>query len=312
MTEIVITEFMDQAVVDDLRAEFDVHWDCELWNKTDECLALMANARAIAVRNRTEVNRRMLDAAPNLQVVARLGVGLDNIDIEACKRRGIEVCPAIGANAVSVAEYVIATAMILLRGRALRSTSRLAAGKWPRQELGHGREIAGKTLGIVGFGSIGQATGERGRAMAMEVMAHDLLLPEDARAWANARSVSLTTLVSSADVITLHCPLTPETRGLIGAAQFEQMKPGAILINAARGGIVDEPACAAALACGHLGGAALDTFQNEPIQPAAAKLFEGLPNIILSPHIAGITEEANKRISEIAAQNMTRVLRGSR
>lgn len=310
MAEIVITEFMDQAAIEDLRSEFDVSYDTELWRKIDKCFSELAPAKAIAVRNRTQVDRELLDAAPKLQVVARLGVGLDNIDLDACKNRNIEVCPAIGANALSVAEYVMASAMILLRGAALMSANRLLRGEWPRQEMGAGREIAGKTLGIIGFGSIGQVTGQRGKVMGMNVIAHDLQLPVDAPAWRDVACISFDELIETADVITLHCPLTPETRGLIGPAEFAKMKPGSILINAARGGIVDETACAAALRSGHLSGAALDTFEVEPIDAETGAMFGGLSNVILSPHIAGVTQEANQRISAIAVANIRRVLKG--
>ena len=286
----------------------DAHWDRDLWNKRDELLRLVADARAIVVRNATQVDPELLAAAPQLKLVARMGVGLDNIDVETCKAHGIEVCPAIGANAVSVAEYVIATAMILLRGMALRSTERLVAGEWPRESLARGMEIGGKTLGIIGFGSIGQVMGAKGRAMDMDIIAYDAMLPADAPAWAEARRMELDDLIAEADVITLHCPLTPQTRGLIDGARIARMKQGAVLINSARGGIIDDKACADALRSGHLGGVALDSFAPEPIDPAVGALYAGLDNVILTPHIAGVTQESNRRIAEHAVVNVRRVL----
>ncbi len=308
MADVLISEFMDQGAANGLSADFDVHWDPDLWSKRDELLSRMAPARAIIVRNATEVNTELLDAAPDLKVVARMGVGLDNIDVAACKQRGVEVCPAIGANAASVAEYVIATALILLRGPAYYCTPDVVGGAWDRPKFAGGLELGGRTMGIVGFGSIGQVVGARARAMGMTVIAYDAMMPDDAATWSDAARVELPELISSSDVITLHCPLLPATRDLIGAREFARMKPGAILINAARGGIVDEAACADALMSGSLGGAALDTLSVEPIDEDACALFGGVDNLILTPHIAGVTQDSNKRIADVAVANVRRVL----
>ena len=308
MADVLIPEFMDAAAAQVLAAEFDIHWDVELWHKRDELISRIGDARAIIVRNATQVDDELLAAAPNLKVVARLGVGLDNIDLDICKKHGIEVCPAIGANAASVAEYVIATSLILLRGQALRSTADVVGGAWDRQRFSSGVEIGGRCLGIIGFGSIGQVVAAKAIAMGMNIIAYDAVLPENAAAWNNAKRTSLDDLIARADVITLHCPLTAETRDLINKEQFERMKTGAILVNSARGGIVNEAACAAALKSGHLGGAALDTLDSEPIDSATGAMFAGIENLILTPHIAGVTQDANKRISDIAVINVQRVL----
>ncbi|MBL4767613.1 MAG: hydroxyacid dehydrogenase [Rhodobacteraceae bacterium] len=308
MTDVVISEFMDKPTAEGLIADYDVHWDPDLWGKRDALFSQLADARAIIVRNATQVNVELLEAAPKLEIVARMGVGLDNIDLEACKARGVEVCPSIGANAASVAEYVITTAMILLRGPAYYATPDVVAGAWDRPKFASGVELAGRTMGVVGFGSIGQVVGAKAQAMGMDVIAYDAMMPDDAPAWDNARRVELSTLISEADVISLHCPLLPETRDLIDAPEFSQMKQGAILINSARGGIVNEAACAAALRTGALGGAALDTLDVEPINDAACALFAGIKNLILTPHIAGVTQESNRRIAEVAAVNVRRVL----
>jgi (S)-sulfolactate dehydrogenase len=308
MTDVLIPEFMDKNAAQGLMADYDVHWDPQLWNQRQELIAKISDARAIIVRNATQVDAELIGAAPNLKVVARLGVGLDNIDLETCKARGIEVCPAIGANAASVAEYVIATSLILLRGQALRSTAQVVGGAWDRQKSSSGVELAGCTLGIIGFGSIGQVVGAKAQAMGMKVEAYDAMIPETSPVWENTTRRNLEDLIARSDVISLHCPLVPETRGLIASQQFARMKPGAILINSARGGIVDEADCAAALKSGHLSGAALDTLENEPIDAATGALFAGLENLILTPHIAGVTQNANKRISDIAATNVRRVL----
>lgn len=308
MADVLISEFMDMPSAERLIAEYDAHWDPDLWGKRDELLSRVADARAIVVRNATQVTPELLDAAPKLQVVARMGVGLDNIDVAACKARGVEVCPAIGANAVSVAEYVIATAMILLRGSAYYATPDVVGGAWDRPKFAGGVELAGRTMGIVGFGSIGQVVGEKARAMGMTVLAYDAMMPDGAPAWRDARRVDLADLIAEADVISLHCPLLPETVDLIGAAEFARMRKGAVLINSARGGIANEAACADALRSGHLGGAALDTLAVEPIDEATCALFAGIENLILTPHIAGVTQDSNRRIAEVAVDNVRRVL----
>ncbi len=309
MADVVITEFMDKSTAEQLIGEYDVLWEPDLWSRPEDLKGHLADARAIIVRNATQVNPALLDAAPDLQIVARMGVGLDNIDLDACKARRVEVCPSVGANAASVAEYVIATALILLRGPAYYATPDVVAGTWDRPRFGSGLELGGRTMGIIGFGSIGQVVGGKAQGMDMNVIAYDAVMPEDAPAWDKARRVGLPELIAESDVISLHCPLLPQTRGLIGAAEFDAMRPGAIVINSARGGIVDEAACAAALKSGRLGGAALDTLASEPIDAATCAVFEGVPNLILSPHIAGVTQESNRRIAEVAAANVRRVLK---
>jgi len=308
MTDIVITEFLEPQAVEVLERRFNVHWDRELWNKRVELERLVRDIPALIVRNRTLVDQALIALAPKLKVVGRLGVGLDNIDVAACETRGIEVCSARGANATSVAEYAIAMAMLLLRRRAYLDTHRLVAGVWPREELGKGAELAGKRLGIVGLGSVGSTTARKARALDMRVVASDPYLGDSHENWNLAEKVSLDVLLAGADVVTLHCPLNAETRGLIGERELARMKRGAALINSARGGIVDEAACAAALRGGNLGGAALDVFDDEPIRSEAGKRFAGIANVILTPHISGVTTEANHRVSLMTAESVMRVL----
>jgi (S)-sulfolactate dehydrogenase len=308
MADLVISEFMDRQAAEGLKADFSTHSDPDLWRDKTSLLRHVSDARAIIVRNATRVDTALLDAAPRLKVVARMGVGLDNIDVDACKARGIEVCPSIGANAVSVAEYVIATAMILLRGPAYYATPEVASGQWDRPKFGGGLEMAGRTMGIVGFGSIGQTVAAKARGLDMNVIAHDAVMPDDHPVWTHTRRVDLNTLLAESDVISLHCPRLPQTMNLIDTPQFDRMRTGVILVNSARGGIVNESACAAALKSGKLGGAALDTLDVEPIDETAQALFIGVRNLILTPHIAGVTKESNTRIAEVAASNVRRVL----
>lgn len=312
MPDVVVTEFLDPKPLEALKTSYSVHVDTGLWARPDELGAVLADAVAIIVRNRTQVTAALIAKAPKLRVVGRLGVGLDNIDLAACKARGITVCPATGANAVSVAEYVIGSAMVLGRMRAYAATADIVAGKWPREAAGDGFEIAGKQLGIVGFGNIGQTVGGRARAMGMTIAAFDDYVPADSDAWLTAKRMPLDQLLATSDVVTLHCPLTAETRRLIDERRISQMKKGALLIDTARGGVVDEVAVAAALKSGQLGGAALDVFETEPIDAASGAVFKDVPNVILTPHIAGVTRESNDRISTVTVQNVLMALGAQR
>ena len=307
MADIVISEFMDEAVLRDAFAGCDILYDAKLVDRRDALFAALADARALIVRNRTQVRAELLERAPRLQVVGRLGVGLDNIDLDQCRTRGITVHAAQGANDVSVAEYVITSALLLLR-RAWSSTAAVAAGQWPRMEA-IGREVAGKRIGLIGLGAIARETATRARALGMTTAAHDPLLPADSAGWALAEPLTLQQLLESSDVISLHVPLTDATRRLIDASRLASMKRGAILVNAARGGVVDEPAVAASLRSGQLGGAALDVFETEPLTAEAARIFVGVPNLILTPHIAGVTDESNVRVSIVTAAAVLRSLR---
>jgi len=308
MAEIIISEFMDEAAIRDVLAGRDVVYDPKLVDRPDELMQLLREARALVVRNRTQVRGALLEAAPQLEVVGRLGVGLDNIDVEACKARNIAVYPATGANDVSVAEYVI-TAMLVLLRRAWFATPAVIGGQWPRMTT-IGREVSGKVLGLVGLGGIARETATRARALGMTVLAHDPLLPATHPAWQLAAPVSLAELLASADVLSLHVPLTPATKNMIGATELAAMRAGAILVNAARGGIVDEAALVAALQSGHLGGAALDVFATEPLDGTQGSRFADVPNLILTPHIAGVTEESNVRVSEVTARTVLAHLDG--
>lgn len=307
MARIVITEFMDERAVARLQAAHEVLYDPQLVDDPARLLSLAGSAQALVVRNRTQVRGALLDALAACKVVGRLGVGLDNIDLAGCTARGMRVIPATGANALSVAEYVIATAMVLLRG-SYASTAAVAAGQWPRNALSNGREINGKTLGLVGFGSIGQLTARLGKALGMDVAAFDAMMDLDHPAYAESgvRCAGLDEVIAMSDVVSLHVPLVDSTRGLFNAERIAAMKPGAVLINTARGGIIDELALAAALRAGQLGGAAIDVFGVEPLP--ASPHFEGCPNLVLTPHIAGVSAESNERVSFLIADKLLEAL----
>jgi len=301
---VLISEFMDAPAVDALRQRFDVRYAPDLVEQRGALLEAAGDADALIVRNRSQVNAELLAAAPRLRVVGRLGVGLDNIDLPGCEARGIQVVPATGANARAVAEYVIGTTLVLLRG-AYAATPDVAAGKWPRTALSQGLEAHGRTLGVVGFGGIGRLAARLALGLGMRVVGSDAALPASHPVWqeTGAAPLTLDELLAQADVVTLHVPLTADTRHLLDAGRIARMRTGAVLINTSRGGIVDEAALAAALRAGHLRGAALDVFEEEPL-PAGSPLAD-VPNLILTPHIAGLTQEANTRVSDMVAAGVT-------
>jgi (S)-sulfolactate dehydrogenase len=299
---IVISEFMDEAAVQTLRARFDVLYDPELGLRRPELMQALQSADALIVRNRTKVDAELLVDARQLVAVGRLGVGLDNIDQAYCAGRGIAVIPAIGANAAAVAEYVVSLAMLLLRGFVFSSQA-VADGRWPRAQLASGREAAGKVLGLVGFGSVGQEVARLARAVGMRVAAFDPMLPPAHPAWQQAeRYDDLDALFRESDAISLHVPFTPANANLVDERRLALMKQGAVLVNTARGGIVDEAALVRALRSGALAGAAVDVFEREPLP--ANSVLAGCPKLLLTPHIAGVTHESNERVSALIARRI--------
>lgn len=306
--KILIPEITHQAAVVKLGHDFDVLYDPTLIDDRAALLEAAKDADGLIVRNRTLVNKELLQIAPKLKVVGRLGVGLDNIDVAACKENGIEVLIASGANSVSVAEYVIGSAFALLRN-AFFDQIQMVDGVWPREKLMAGQEVFGKTMGIIGYGTIAKEVSLRARALGMKVAAFDPGIPQDDPVWDGiTRCATLNEIFPIADVITLHVPLIPSTQNLIDAAAIKRMKKGAFVINAARGGIVDEDALADGIRSGHLGGAALDVFTVEPLDAIAGEKFKGLQNTILTPHIAGVTQEAFFRVCNVIAQDVKAVL----
>ncbi|MGI9643629.1 MAG: hydroxyacid dehydrogenase [Acidimicrobiia bacterium] len=300
---IVIAEFMDEAAVDALGQNHEVLYDPLLVDDRAALVAATVGSKALIVRNRTRVDAQLLDAGPALVVVGRLGVGLDNIDLEACAARNVEVIPATGANSDAVAEYVIASVLVLMRG-AFMASPVMVAGSWPRTDL-VGREVGGRTMGLVGFGDIARRVARRANALGMNVIAYDPFLDPGDRAWNGVESVDMDDLLRRSDALSIHVPLTEETAHLIGSDALSSMPSGAVLINTSRGGIVDEQSVVDSLRNGHLGGAALDVFQEEPMTADSGALFRDTPNLILTPHIAGVTVESNHRVSALIADRVT-------
>ncbi len=307
MTDILITEYLDDASVAALAAEFSVHFEPTLVGRPDDIIKLAPGVAGLVIRHRTQIWGPVLDAFTNVRVIGRLGVGLDNIDVATCRTRGIEVCPARGANAVSVAEYVISACFIGLRN-VWQVTDAVLAGEWPRNQLML-NEVSGKRLGLVGFGDIARQVAKRALALDMEVVACDrpgMALPE----FPGVAQADFDTVIATSHVVSLHAPFLPETRNLIDAKALARMKRGAVLINSARGGMIDDAALAESLRSGHLGFAFLDAFEHEPLQPGS--VLTGVPNLILTPHVAGVTVEANERVSAMTVASVLRVLRGGR
>jgi (S)-sulfolactate dehydrogenase len=302
---IVITEVMDDDAVAWLRERFDVVYEPTLVDERVKLLDAIANADALIVKSRTQVDEALLSRAPRLQAVGRLGSGLDNIDLPACQQRNVAVYPASGINARSVAEYVICTALMLLRKGAYVCTAEVAAGRWPQARVRNGREADGKTMGIVGLGAIGQLVARLAGCMGMRVIAWAPTKSANDRIFSelNVERVSMETLLSQSDVVSLSIPLAPETRGLFSRERINAMKKDAILINTARGGIVDDAALIDALRNGHLGGAAVDVYDPEPLPPGSI-YADAVPNLILTPHIAGGTIESTERRGTIVARRV--------
>lgn len=306
MTKIIISEFIDAAALASLQSGADVTYDPNLVDDEQTLTKLVSGADALIVRNRTQVRGSLLEAGVNLQVVGRLGVGLDNIDVPACEARGIEVIPATGANAAAVAEYVIAAMLVLLRPAYL-SSKRVLNGEWPRQEM-IGGEIGGRTLGLLGFGSIAREVARRATALGMAVVAHDPFVADEDPAWQAFGVVptSFDGLLTRSDAVSVHLPLTDQTAGLLDSDALSTMKRSAVLINTARGGIVDEAALAGLLRADQLGGAAIDVFENEPLDSGSP--LAGCPKLIATPHIAGVTDESNVRVGAMIADRVLTAL----
>lgn len=253
----------------------------------EELLSAVGGYDALVVRSRTKVDREVIDKGAGLRLIARPGTGLDNIDVEHAKAKGIKVVNSPESLVEAVAEHVMLL-MLGLSRRLVEADQSTKAGRWEKSSL-MGRELRGKILGVVGFGRIGRRIAEVGRVLGMSVLAYDVIpLPPAVLAETGAKVVSLDELFSSSDYITLHVPMTPETAHLVGKDRIAKMKTSAVVVNTSRGGVVDEDALADALSEGRIGGAALDVFEKEP---PSGKLLAA-PRTILTPHIGGQTREA--------------------
>lgn len=303
--DVVVLEGVWGAPLADLAGRLSVVRDTDAWQEPEQLRKVLSGARALVVRNRTQVTRELLASCPDLTLVARAGVGLDNIDVTAADELGVVVVAPLGANAVSVAEHSLGLALALSRKIAVLDRATRAGG-WDRLP---GRELAGRTWGVLGAGATGRACARLARALGMEVLAYDPYVPADHPEMVELglRLVSLEELAAAGDVVSCHLPATPDTRGLLDATFFAAMRPDALLVNVGRGEVVDEDALVAALIAGELGGAGLDVRSSEPPKPGG---LEVLDNVVLTPHVAGITAESQHRILEILAADTRSVLTG--
>ena len=305
---VVVCELVWPEGLEELRRLGEVVYDPGLWQRPRDLCALARGAEALIVRNQTRVDGRLLDFADGLRVIGRIGVGLDNIDLEAAGRRGVKVVYARNANATSVAEYVMAALL-----RACReldaATSSVRSGGWDRARF-TGAELCGKTLGLVGLGEISRRVARRAGAFGMRLLGHDPFVgPYDFPvAELGVEPVGLGELLERSDFVSLHLPLTPKTRHLLSRDELSGIKRGAWLINTSRGGIVDENALLEVLEENRLAGAVLDVLEEEP--PASESPLLSHERVLVTPHVAGLTGESQVRSSVLVAREVGKVLRG--
>lgn len=305
MSTIVVTEDVAGPAYDRLAEARTLCRDPGAWSSPERLRELLAHAEAVIVRNRTQVDRAFLEAAPLLKVVARAGVGLDNIDLDAADRAGVVVVAPLGANAASVAEHALTMALALSKSLIPSDTSTKAGG-WDRTPT---QELKGRTWGLLSAGATARATARLARALGMDAVAYDPYItpghPELLEI--GIELAPLEEVLSRSHVLSVHLPHTPATDRLLDADRLALLPRGALLISVGRGEVVDEAALLEALTTGQLGGAGLDVRAQEPPTPGA---LETLPNVILTPHVAGISVQAQQRIAEILCHQITTVLDG--
>ena len=294
---ILISEDVWGTPFQTLEGSFPITRNDELWNNPEELKAALKDMKALVVRNRTKVTADVIAAAPNLKVIARAGVGLDNIDIKAADAAGVVVVAGLGANAVSVGELTLGLALSLLRNVPGHDVATRDGG-WVRTP---GRELSGLTWGLLGCGATGVATAKLIQGFNCSVLGYDPY----AKNVAGVELTSFEEVLKRSDVVSIHMPSTPETNGSINAATLALMKKDAIIVNVGRGEVINEADLIAALKAKTIAGAALDVRAQEP--PTTGEM-ETIPNLILTPHVAGITKESQLRINQILTANIELVL----
>jgi D-3-phosphoglycerate dehydrogenase len=300
---VLVAEELSPAGLDLLTADFEVrHVDGA---DRSALLPALAEADALIVRSATSVDAEALAAAPKLKVVARAGIGLDNVDVPAATARGVMVVNAPQSNIVSAAEHAIALLLAVAR-RVPAADASLKGGEWKRSKF-TGVELTGKTAGVLGLGRIGVLVAQRLSAFGMRIVAYDPYVPAARAAQMGVTLLPLDQVLREADVISIHLPKTPETLGLIGKQELAQVKPGLVLVNAARGGLIDEQALAEAISAGQVGGAGIDVFASEPT--TSSPLFD-LPNVVVTPHLGASTVEAQEKAGTAVARSVRLALRG--
>ena len=301
--KVLVADQINEKGIDELKdiAEVIVQTDIT----PEELVDSIADYDGIIVRSRTKVVREVIAAGCKLKIIARAGVGVDNVDVAAATEKGIMVVNAPESTSITVAEHTMGIILSLARKIAIADKS-VKEGKWEKSKF-MGSELSGKTLGIIGMGRIGSQVATRCKAFNMEILVNDPYITEDVAARLGAKIVERDTLFKDSDVISIHVPLTPETRHSISAEQFKQMKNTAFIINCARGGIINEDDLYDSLVNGDIGGAGLDVFENEP--PVDSPLL-GLDNLVATPHIGASTQEAQRDAAIIVAKEIKKVLTG--
>lgn len=301
---VLVTDGVSESGLAPLRAD-DRFTIVKIDDSSDpEFMAALATADGLVVRSATKVRADLLEKAPALKVVGRAGVGVDNIDLPEATRRGVAVINAPAGNTVSAAELTLALMLAMVR-KVPAADASIRTGAWARSSF-KGAELRGRTLGLVGAGRIGGAVATRCRAFGMKVIAYDPYLTDERAEELRVERCSLDEVIEGADVLSLHVPLTDDTRGLINADSIARMKKGAFLVNVARGGVVNEGDLVAALQSGRLAGAALDVFEAEPL-PEDSPL-RGAPNLVLTPHLGASTGEAQELVATEIAEGVRAAL----
>ena len=296
MIKILITEFLNQEALKNLHQDFNVIYKSESWSDKDYLKKEIHNFDGIIVRNKTKLDKFLLEKALKLKFIGRLGVGLDNIDTEYCKNNNIFVQPATGMNADSVAEYVINSSLTLLKKTTIVNTQ-TQNGKWPRTTI-ITKELKGKTLGLIGFGNISKKVLKLVNAFDVSTITFDPYVSLEETNSYNIRKVSFEEILNLADIISIHVPLNNETKYMFNNESFIKMKKKPIIINSSRGGIINETDLLNAYFNNNISGFALDVFESEPVNETFLSKITNEMNCILTPHNAGVTEESNERVSK--------------
>jgi D-3-phosphoglycerate dehydrogenase len=305
MFKVLVTDPISDLGLQQLNEADDVVVDKKTGLKEDELAAIIGDYDALLVRSQTKVTDRIMEAGKKLKVIGRAGVGVDNIDLEAATKRGIVVINAPDGNTIATCELTFAMMMSTAR-QIPQAYKKTVSGEWDRKSF-VGVELRAKVLGIIGMGRIGSEVAKRAKVFGMEVIGYDPFLTQDRAEKMGVKLGSVNEIAKQADFITVHTPLTPETRHIIGKAQFAMMKKGVRIINCARGGIVDEVALVDAINQGIVAGAAFDVYEEEP--PAADHPFLNHPQIIVTPHLGASTIEAQENVAIDVSEEVLHILR---
>ncbi len=306
--KVLVSDKLSEAGLKVLRDAAGIEVDYRPGLKEEQLVEIIGEYDGLVIRSGTTVTAKIIDAAENLKVIGRAGIGVDNVDVPAASRRGIVVMNTPTGNAVTTAEHALTLLMSLAR-KIPNAVATTRTGKWEKTKF-QGTEISGKTLGVVGLGNIGRIAANRAQGLSMKVIGVDPFMTKDKATSLGIELVEFEELLRRSDFITLHTPLTPDTKNLFDDAAFAKMKPTAFLVNAARGGIVDEDACVRAIKEKKIAGAAFDVFVKEPIP--ADHPFLSLENVIVTPHLGASTDEAQERVAvEIGEQVIAYLLEGT-